>query len=332
VNTTLRSDELEGGLDTAEERRAEIVRLSRKLQNHSPRVRERAVEQLVEFGLEAVPALREALFLRDPESQIAAARGLGRLRSRGAVQALIGTLASGNASVRAAAAHALGEIGDREAVAPLHALLRDTDLSTRAEAATALGNLGREESIPALMDAYRVCFLGRSARKQRWIGALVAGALLGMLGLMIWGTFAAKVGGFFGFTNVFSQVPAIYIRARRAQSKVACAITEALVRIAERNPRPEMHQLVPELRAVAGDRVQHEPATRDASRRAADRIEALTAAVHNLPVAAATPRMDPSTLPQPAEAPHATTLAQQSGEVEVRGPETGSSLAQSIRP
>jgi hypothetical protein len=332
VSTTIRSGELEAALDTAEERRAEIVRLSRKLQNHSPRVRERALEQLLEFGLDAVPVLREALFLRDPEAQIMAARGLGRLRCRGALEALLGILGSENASVRGAAAHALGEIGDPQVELPLRARLADADLAARAEVAIALGKLGLEESIPALMDAYRACFLGRSARKQRWIGVLVAGALLVLLGLMLWGSAAAKAGSFCGFASVFSQVPANYIRARRAESKVACAITEALVMIAERNPRPEMHQLVPELRAVARDRVQHEPATRDASRRAAERIEALTAAVHNLPVAAATPRMDPSTLPQPAEAPHATTLAQQSGEMEVRGPETGSSLAQSIRP
>lgn len=304
MSPTIRYGELEAGLDTAEERRAEIVRLSRKLQNHSTRVRERALEQLLEFGLDAVPALREALFLNDSEVQVAAAQGLGRLRSHGAVQALIGTLASRNAPVRGAAVHALGEIGEPEAEAPLRALLRDADLAVRAEAATALGKLGLEESIPSLMDAYRTCFLGQSARKQRLIGLLAAGALLILLALIIWGTAAAKVGGLYGCLNLFSQVPGHYIRERRKQSKVVCAITDALVMIAERNPRPEMHQLVPELQAVAGDRVQHEPATREASRRAAERIEALTIRLHNLPVAAGAPSgSGVETLPRPAGAP-----------------------------
>jgi hypothetical protein len=155
--------------------------------------------------------------------------------------------------------------------------------------------------------------------------------MLLLLMLLIWGTAAAKAGGAFGCSNLFLHIPKAYLRERRKQSKVACAITEALVLIAERNPRPEMHQLVPELRAVAGDRVQHEQATRDASRRAAERIEALTAAVHNLPVVAATPRADPSTLPQPAEAPHISVPSPQSGEMEVRGSETRGGLVQSIR-
>lgn len=306
MNTLRRDHRIEGGLGSAEERRAEIERLGRKLRNSSSRIRVRAVEQLLEFGDEALPPLREALYLSDTDVQVAAAKGLGELRNRRAVEPLMGALGSRNAAMRSAAASALGEIGDPTAERPICALLGDSDLTVRAAAATALGELGLEESIPALMEAYRMCFVGQSARTQRLIG--LGMALLGVLlfVLIFWGAVGAKIGGIFGVFNLAHQIPSAYFRARRAKSTVACAITEALVKIAERNPRPELHRLVPELRAVAGDRLQHEKATRKASRVAAERIEALTAAFHDLPVAAGAPAPDPATLPHPAEAPQQT--------------------------
>lgn len=304
-----RADEIDEGIDSVEERRAEIERLARKLRNHSSRIRARAVERLIELGNDGIWVLREALYLEDADVQVLAANGLGQLRSRPAVDALVETLPARNAALRAAAVKALGDIGEPRAEPALRPLLADPDLTTRTEAAVALGKLGLEQSIPALMDAYRQCFLGQSARKQRWIGVLVACALLVLLALFIWGTAAARAGGAIGCVNIFMQFPRIYLQNRRAQSKVACAITEALVAIAERNPRPELHRLIPELRAVAVDRIQHEPSTRDASRLAADRIEALTAALHDMPIAAGAPSLSAAeTLPRPAESPRVQRL------------------------
>lgn len=306
MSTLRRDHRIEGGLGSAEERRADIERLARKLRNHSSRVRACAIEQLLEYGDEAVPPLCQALYLSDSDVQVAAAKGLGELRNRRAVDPLMGALGSRNIAMRSAAASALGEIGDPAAEGLLRELLNDADLSVRAAAARALGALGLEESIPALMAAYWACFVGQSARTQRLIGLgmVLVGLLLFVL--IFWGATGAKISGICAALNLAHQIPSIYFRARRAKSAVACAITEALVMIAERNPRPEMHRLVPELRAVAGDRLQHEKATRKASRLAAERIEALTAAFHDLPVAAGAPAPDPSTLPHPAEAPQQT--------------------------
>jgi hypothetical protein len=108
-----------------------------------------------------------------------------------------------------------------------------------------------------------------------------------------------------GLSNCIIQLAVHYFGARRKRSKVACAVTEALVKIAEANPRPELHRLVRDLRATAGDRLQQEKETRAASLRAADRIEALTATLRDLPMPAATPETDPRVLPLPTsqEAP-----------------------------
>lgn len=102
-------------------------------------------------------------------------------------------------------------------------------------------------------------------------------------------------------SNCFIQLAVHYFGGRRKRSKVACAITEALVKIAESNPRPELHRLVRDLRATAADRLQQEKETRNASLRAADRIEALTAAVHDLPVPTHSPAADQASLPRPVE-------------------------------
>jgi hypothetical protein len=203
----------------------------------------------------------------------------------------------------AAIATALGQIGDESAQGVLVELLAHRDLTVRAAAATALGELGQDESIPPLMDAYRRCFVGRSALTQRYFGPLAVLAVVLGFGLLLWGTMVAKVGGIMALSNCIFQLFMHYVGARRRRSMVACAVTEALVKIAERNPRPELHRLIPELRAVAGDRMQQERATRKASLLAAERIEALTAASQDLPLPSLPSRPDVASLPKPAEAP-----------------------------
>jgi len=287
-------------LDSPEERRAEIERLSRLLRDSAPRTRVRAVAQLVEMGPEAVATVGRALALPHADVRVAAAKGLGELRDPTSLPSLLSALQNCDPALGAAIATALGQIGDESAQGILVEILKHRDLTVRAAAANALGELGLDESIPPLMDAYQQCFVGRSALTQRYVGPLVIVAVILMFVLLLWGTMVVKAGGMMALANIGAQFSLRYFGGRRLRSKVACAITEALVKIAERNPRPELHRLVPELRAVARDRMQQEKETRNASLFAADRIEALTAASHALPVSSSTPEIDSHGLPLPA--------------------------------
>jgi len=306
-----RDHRIEDGVDSLEERRAEIKRLTWRLGSHSSRLRVAAAAKLVEFGPDALEPLRDALYLPEVDVQVAAAEGLCKLGGTTAGSALLPCLSMPKAAVRTAAALALGKMRDTRATDGLIDLLKDPDIPTRAAAATALGDLGQESAIPPLMAAYHECFVGRSARTQRFVGPAMVGMLVLAMLLLFWGTFAARIGGLMGLFSIFVQIGIRYFAARQVRSKVVGAITEALVKIAERNPRPELHCLIPELRAVAQDRMQQAKATRVASLLAADRIEALTSALHDLPVPSGTPTLIAASLPQPAEAPQ--VLSSRSG-------------------
>lgn len=303
MNSLRRDHRLADVPDSVEERRAEIERLTLRLRNPQSNVRVRAAERLVEFGPVAFAPLRNALHLAEADVQVVAAEGLGKLGDAEAVEPLLQLLETSQSPVRVAAADALGRLGEARAAPGLQGLLKDKDLLVRAAAATALGELGQEASIPPLMEAYQSCFVGSSARAQRYLGLAVVGAVVMLFALLFWGTFAVKAGGLMGLSNCIIQLTTHYFGARRRKSKVACAVTEALVKIAEANPRPELHRLVRDLRATAGDRLQQEKETREASLRAADRIEALTAALHDLPLPAVIPAANARTLPLPTNLP-----------------------------
>ncbi|HTE16881.1 MAG TPA: hypothetical protein VK689_00695, partial [Armatimonadota bacterium] len=90
---------------------------------------------------------------------------------------------------------------------------------------------------------------------------------------------------------------------RRSQGRLCEAITQALVQIAERHPTPELREVLPDLQAVAADIIQQEQSTRQKSKAAAARIDALTEKLKSLPVPASTPAPDGTALPRPAAAP-----------------------------
>lgn len=80
-----------------------------------------------------------------------AARSLGRLGDRRALEPLQGLLADPYFTVRAEAVEALGDLGDRAAVPALIERLDDEDLNVRHFAARALGKLGDPAAVPALI-------------------------------------------------------------------------------------------------------------------------------------------------------------------------------------
>jgi hypothetical protein len=93
--------------------------------------------------------------------------------------------------------------------------------------------------------------------------------------------------------------PALYSALEDAEPPVRVAAADALSRVAERHPCPELRQAVPDLQVVAGDRSYPVKSAREASRRAAERIAALTADVHALPIPVKP--AEPGALPIPAE-------------------------------
>ena len=76
-----------------------------------------------------------------PEVRKAAARALGSLGDRAAVEPLIAALADGGAGVLNAAARSLGLLGDRRAVQPLTAVLEDLPEAARWEVRFSLEKL-----------------------------------------------------------------------------------------------------------------------------------------------------------------------------------------------
>ncbi len=96
-------------------------------------------------GLIAALGLKKALFQSDrdlADGRVAAARRLGELRDRRALEPLISALKDPSAGMRATAAEALGRIGDGSAVEALVAHIRDENLRVRARTSSALGQPG----------------------------------------------------------------------------------------------------------------------------------------------------------------------------------------------
>ena len=101
-----------------------------------------------------VPVSRKLLGNRDEPVAAAAARALGVLKAKAAVNQLLVTLLHHSAMVRGSAAEALGRIGSVAALVPLVELLNgDPDASVREQAARALGLIGDKRAYTALADA-----------------------------------------------------------------------------------------------------------------------------------------------------------------------------------
>lgn len=193
---------------------------------------------------------------------------------------------------------------DRDAIEPLLQALQDPEMDVRIAAAEALGRVGDARAIQPLVAALRATFGGKSGREFRTAGILlIVGVVvvyiavqmgLGAAGI---GSAGAAMSG--GISFIFNAM----VLRRKAQSRMSRAITEALGRIAERDPAPELHALVPDLRAIAADSLQQEKEARAASREAASRIEAVTAKLKDLPLPTSGSASGPEALPRPAGPP-----------------------------
>jgi len=203
---------------------------------------------------------------------------------------------------RVRAARALVAYGP-ESVEALTDALRDSSGKVRIAAAESLGIIGDPRAVRPLTDALRQCFGGRSARWQVVVGMV---SLLGLIAAgLFWGWLILKI-GFIWFLflagSAHKKVEAFF-NEKRSQTGLCRAITEALERIAERNPTPELRAVVPDLRAIAADTVHQDPRTRAVSREAADRIQSLTEKVKSLPLTSTAPPVTAESLPRAAAAP-----------------------------
>jgi len=78
-----------------------------------------------------------------------------KIKFEGAFDDVVRALQSHDEEVREEAARALGDLGDRRAVNPLIELLGDDNRYVRREAAKSLGKIGDEHAIPALINALK---------------------------------------------------------------------------------------------------------------------------------------------------------------------------------
>jgi HEAT repeat protein len=127
---------------------------------------------LSRLGVEALPALRQALRHEDPLVRTTALDAIGLVGATGSAQAVTDLLRDEHPSVRLAAAGALGRLGGREAVAPLLVAVRaGNPTELRAAAARALGSVGSDPAGEALAElladpAYQVAHQAAQALRQ----------------------------------------------------------------------------------------------------------------------------------------------------------------------
>jgi putative heme-binding domain-containing protein len=132
-------------------------RLAELLADPRPKVQDRAVEQLVKRGAEAVPPLAR-LCRRDDLSVDIRRRALwalGRIAAPSAREAVCRALDDKDPGVVQVAAHCLGLERDGEATTRLMRSVVEDSPWVRLKAAEALGRLGRAQAVPALLESFR---------------------------------------------------------------------------------------------------------------------------------------------------------------------------------
>lgn len=248
-----------------------LVACQRRLRSPDVSTRKQAVETLSAVGRAGERLLRRALVDTHTQVRMAAVASLSEVGALGDQEALLELLKSDYSDVREYAVQALGELGDARALS-------------------------------ALMGVYARCFTGRSARRQRlWVLLpVIYYAFLIGLAVWEWGSGHLKIQDL-----AFSLLLFLTNRSTwRSSGEDWQVILKAILQVAERNPSPEVHQLLPDLKAIAADRMLNHPDAREAARAAAERIETLTAGVHDLPLPAVAPSAACATLPVPmANAP-----------------------------
>lgn len=215
---------------------------------------------------------------------------------KAAFDALCQSLENHDPEVRAAAAQEL-RAHPGAATAPRCAALNDPDERVRISAAESLGQLGDPDAIGPLTHALRRSLVGGSGQRQLVAGLLLMLIVFVLVGGYLWGALVWRMGGVMVISNVFARSVNRLARRRRARSETCRTISLALARIAEQHPSPQLREIIPELRALAADRIHQDQVARQASREAADRIDSLTERLKSLPVSSSSDPGDSRSLP-----------------------------------
>lgn len=127
--------------------------LIRLLDDPDARIRQKVLDGLAQPGnTESLSEIAQLLTSdRDTQVRSAAARALGTIGSRRAIDPLSNALYD-ESPVRCQAVIALGKIGGSEVIPHLHDRLRDSAPEVRYNAVTGLGELQSRESVPAIRD------------------------------------------------------------------------------------------------------------------------------------------------------------------------------------
>ncbi len=222
---------------------------------------------------------------------------------------------------RSVAAQSLARYGET-AVDPLCAALQDPDRAVRDAAAKSLGEIGDPRAVGPLIDVLRNTFAWRRPWFQ-WIAGAGLVALAAIGEVLVWLGFVAVIVVLLAITLLLVKLEVTsgygeiwgagwetikvvrnsfkisdFFGFRRRQNSYCLTIAEALLKIAENSPSPQLREALPDLGAVVGDFVQQDARTRDRARVVSERIAALTEKLRNLPAPASPPSADTSTLPR----------------------------------
>lgn len=209
-------------------------------------------------------------------------------------QELLAALRNDSVEARAGAARSLRDFAP-ECVEPLCAALKDEDEAVRAAAAESLGVVGDESAVQPLVEALRAGFPGKSPRRHRLAGKLLYVlaplAVVAVVGVAI-ATKGEGLGA--GFFDNLGFLPG----GKNSKMPPTRTFADALAKIAERSPTPQLREALPDLHDIAADQLQQDKRTRATSRAAARKIEALTVKLGELPVTSEVPASDSATLPR----------------------------------
>jgi len=246
--------------------------------------RARAAVELAEFGIRGVDSL--GILLRDREASVRAKaiEALGRIDAPAALDQLAIAIDDPAFPVRKACITAIGRMGVAGADDVLLAALKDRDL--QALVAAELARRGNPRALQPLVGALRDTQVGRSPRVQLLCGVLLIALYAAIWGLIVTGQLGDRGVALISICGTWCFQ---YNRNQRRRSATAVAIVQAITRLSETYPQPEVRNLIPDLNTIARDPLHHSAEARSAVREAARRIERLTESVAQLPRPAGSP-------------------------------------------
>ena len=189
----------------------------------------------------------------------------------------------------------------RDGIVPIAAALNDRCITVRVEAARLLGQIGGPAEAVRLQEALFRAFRQRSPLGYRILGWVRVGGLGLAVGVMIVVIGILSLGQAFKLKDVKpGKIWSDIVGFQRGEEPFVRACVEAIAAIAERAPTPESRRFLDQLHALANDEVHLAPATRTAIAASAERLDAATRRLAELPVPSEAEPPRVNELPVPA--------------------------------